>query len=213
MRIAIINEVSACDKNKDILMALSGRGYDIYNIGMTQPEETPALSYLHTGLMTALVLNTDMVDFVVGGCGTGQGYLNSIMQYPGVFAGHILTSLDAWLFRQINGGNAISLALNQGYGWAADVNLRFIFDTIFSVESGRGYPEHRREAQQESRIMLNEISKITHRSLAEIIEKMPNKIINTILSFPAFKEFFKFEQIVDDEIKQALLNRSAKVNH
>ena len=29
--------------------------------------------------------------------------------------------------------------LNQGYGWAADVNLRFIFDRIFSVESGAGY--------------------------------------------------------------------------
>ena len=56
------------------------------------------------------------------------------MQYPGVFCGHIMTPLDAWLFRQINGGNCISLALNQGYGWAADVNLKFIFDRFFSVE-------------------------------------------------------------------------------
>lgn len=54
----------------------------------------PELSYRHTGLMTAILLNLKRVDFVVGGCGTGQGYLNSAMQYPGVFCGHILNDLD-----------------------------------------------------------------------------------------------------------------------
>jgi ribose 5-phosphate isomerase RpiB len=44
--------------------------------------------------MTAILLNLKRVDFVVGGCGTGQGYLNSAMQYPGVFCGHILNDLD-----------------------------------------------------------------------------------------------------------------------
>ena len=120
----------------------------------------------HTGLMSALLLYLKRVDFVVGGCGTGQGYLNAVMQYPGVFCGHILNALDAWLFTQINGGNCISLALNQGYGWAADINLRFIFDRIFSAESGSGYPAHRREPQQEARLELERISSLTHRSFA-----------------------------------------------
>jgi hypothetical protein len=33
----------------------------------------------------------EAVDFVVGGCGTGLGYLNAVMQYPGVVCGHLLS--------------------------------------------------------------------------------------------------------------------------
>ena len=135
---------------------------------MTKNGAKPELMYTHTGLMTAILLHLKRVDFVVGGCGTGQGYLHSAMQYPGVFCGHILNALDAWLFTQINGGNCISLALNQGYGWAADVNLRFIFDRIFSVESGCGYPRHRQASQRESRETLEGVSRLTHRPFGEI---------------------------------------------
>jgi len=84
------------------------------------------------------------------------------MRYPGVFCGHILTALDAWLFTQINGDNCISLALNQGYGWADDISLRFIFDRIFSVEQGCGNPPHRKEPQQAARQALEEISSLVH---------------------------------------------------
>ena len=107
---------------------------------MKKGGEPPELQYIQTGLLTGLLLHLKRVDLVVGGCGTGQGYLNSAMQYPGVCCGHILTTLDAWLFAQINDGNCMSLMLNQGYGWAGDVNLRMIFDAYFSVERGRGYP-------------------------------------------------------------------------
>jgi ribose 5-phosphate isomerase RpiB len=128
MRIAVINETSAADRNADILAALQGRGHEVINAGMRKNFEPPELQYIQTGLMTALLLNTGRVDLVVGGCGTGQGFMMSASQYPGVLCGHILTPLDAWLFAQINNGNCISLALNQGYGWAGDVNLRHIFD-------------------------------------------------------------------------------------
>ena len=110
MRIAVINETSAADRNADILAALDGRGHTVINAGMVKTGAKPELTYIHTGLLAALLLNTGRADFVVGGCGTGQGFLNAAMQYPGVFCGHILTSLDAWLFAQINGGNCISLA-------------------------------------------------------------------------------------------------------
>jgi len=126
MKIAVINETSAGDKNKDIIAALDAFDHEIFNVGMRKTGGDPELAYIDTGLLGALLLNTKRVDFVIGGCGTGQGFLNSVMQYPGVFCGHILNPLDAWLFVQINGGNCISLALNQGYGWAGDVNLKFI---------------------------------------------------------------------------------------
>lgn len=207
MRIAVINETSAADRNADILAALEGRGHTIINAGMTQNYAKPELSYIHTGLLSAILLNLKRVDFVVGGCGTGQGYLNSVMQYPGVFCGHIINSLDAWLFTQINGGNCISLMLNQGYGWAADVNLRFIFDRIFSVESGAGYPPHRKEPQQQSRQILCQVSAMTHRSMAEIIATLPEEIVRPTLDYPGVKELIDADSIEDETFRAALLKR------
>jgi ribose 5-phosphate isomerase RpiB len=209
MKIAVINETSAADRNADILAALGGRGLTIINAGMTKNFAKPELTYIHTGLLSAILLNLKRVDFVVGGCGTGQGFLTSVMQYPGVFCGHIVNSLDAWLFTQINGGNCISLMLNQGYGWAADVNLRFIFDRIFSVESGAGYPPHRQESQRQSRQILSQISTMTHCSLAEIIATFPDDIVNPTLEYPGVKGLIDADSIEDAALKTAFLKRMA----
>lgn len=207
MRIAVINETSAADRNADILAALEGRGHTIINAGMVRNGAKPELTYIHTGLYAAMLLNLDRVDFVVGGCGTGQGFLNAVMQYPGVVCGHILNSLDAWLFAQINGGNCISLALNQGYGWAADVNLRFIFDRLFSVEPGGGYPPHRRESQQESRRILASVSAATHRPFAEIIALLPDSVIKPVLEFPGAAALIDVDSIADADLRAALRQR------
>jgi len=188
MKIAIINETSAADRNGDIVAALDNRGFEIFNIGMKKSGEQPELQYIHTGLMSAILLNTGIVDFVVGGCGTGIGYMNSVMQYPGIVCGLIHSPLDAWLFAQINAGNCISLALNQGYGWASNVNLRFIFDQFFGVEHGKGYPDHRREPQTESRELLKTISTVTHKSMIEIIETLPQPIVKTIVKYPGLMD-------------------------
>ena len=207
MKIAVINETSAADKNADILAALEGRGHEIINAGMTKNGAKPELQYIHTGLMTAILLHLKRVDFVVGGCGTGQGYLNSVMQYPGMFCGHILNALDAWLFTQINGGNCISLALNQGYGWAGDVNLTFIFDRLFSVEWGCGYPAHRKEPQTASRLKLEEISTLTHRPFAEIIETLPDDVVVPALEYPGIKELIDVDTIEDQALRASLQKR------
>ncbi len=207
MRIAVINETSAADRNADIMAALEGRGHTIINAGMVKNGAKPELTYIHTGLMSAILLNLGRVDFVVGGCGTGQGFLNSAMQYPGVFCGHIVNSLDAWLFAQINGGNCISLALNQGYGWAADVNLRFIFDRLFSVESGAGYPAHRKESQQQSRQLLADISRMAHQPLAGIVAALPDSVLRPVLEYPGFRELLDVPAIQDGELRSAFQQR------
>ena len=204
MKIAIINETSAADKNKDILAALRGRGHTIINAGMIESGAQPELTYIHTGFISALLLNAKRADFVVGGCGTGQGYLNSVMQYPNVFCGLIANPLDAWLFTQINGGNCISLPLNFGYGWAGDVNLQFVFDKIFSVEPGCGYPAHRKESQKNSRLALKNISAKTHFSFARIIETLGEEMVRQALFYPGIKELLDVDSVEDVELKKAL---------
>lgn len=207
MRIAVVNETSAADRNADILAALANRGYEVLNVGMTRSGAQPELQYTHTGFISALLLNLKRVDYVVGGCGTGQGYLNSVLQYPGVVCGLILDPVDAWLFAQINGGNCISLALNKGYGWAGDVNLRFIFDRLFSVERGSGYPPHRREAQRASIRTLEAISQATHRSLAEIVAALPDNVFWPAVEYPGVLDIIDLPSITDLTLKEALLRR------
>jgi ribose 5-phosphate isomerase RpiB len=204
MKIAVINEISAADKNADILKALEGRGHEILNLGNTKGTDTPGLLYIHTGLMSALLLNLKAVDFVIGGCGTGLGYLNAVMQYPGVFCGHLLGPLDAFLFARINAGNCVSLALNQGYGWAGDVNLKMIFDALFTPDTGSGYPAHRAEPQRQARQLLEQISKATHHSMAEILPSLPKEVVQPAFNFPAFRPVLEQAAAADPGMRSVL---------
>ncbi len=208
MRIAIVNETSAADRNVDISAALDGRGHTIINAGMVKSGAQPELQYIHTGFISALLLNLKRVDIVVGGCGTGIGYMNAVMQYPNVFCGLIHSPLDAWLFAQINDGNCISLALHQGYGWASDVNLRFIFDKYFSVEHGCGYPAHRKEPQEKSRQNLRKISTAAHHGMAEIIDRLPVDVVKPALEFPGIKELLDVSHIEEPAMRKVLLKYS-----
>ena len=207
MRIAIINETSAADRHADIFAALDGRGHTVITAGMTQSGSSPELTYIHTGLLSALLLNSGRVDLVVGGCGTGQGYLNAVMLYPKITCGHLLQPLDAWLFAQINDGNCISLALNQGYGWGSNVNLRMIFDAYFSVTPGGGYPPAREISQRESRGRLAKLSLQTHRSMAEIVASIDDEILRPALCFPGIWELLDVKTLADNELSQALAAR------
>ncbi|NCA91655.1 ribose-5-phosphate isomerase [bacterium] len=192
MKIAVINEVSARDKNPYILSAIKKCGIEVVNVGMTEKDTAEnGLTYIHTGLMAGILLNLGAVDFAVGGCGTGQGFLLSAMQYPEVFCGLIDNPLDAWLFSQINGGNCISLALNKGFGWAGDKNLENIFEKLFEDEFGRGYPKERSESQRLSRMTLKNISISVHKPMEEILNNMDKSILNTVFAHAPFVELIK----------------------
>lgn len=207
MNIGIVSETSAGDRNVDLVAALEGRGHTLINAGMKRGGQDPQLTYVHTGLMAGLLLATKRADLVVGGCGTGIGFMLSANQYPGVFCGLTPTAPEAWLFSQINGGNCISLPLNYGYGWAADVNLRFIFDRYFSVTSGAGYPEHRKASQEESRKSLERVNRAVHRSWPEVITALDRSVIVPVLRFPGFLDILDPGTVGDTEIGEALRAR------
>jgi ribose 5-phosphate isomerase RpiB len=207
MTIAVVNETSAGDKNKDVVSALENRGHKIINAGMKEKGGTPELTYIHTGFLSALLINGGIADFIIGGCGTGQGFINSVMQYPGMFCGLIQVPTDAFLFAKINGGNCVSLALNFGYGWAGDVNLNFIFDRLFAQEFGSGYPEHRKKSQGESREMLTSISTDTHKPFHQIVEDLPDTVVKPVLTFPGVKDILNMDKLKDDKLREALKKR------
>lgn len=199
MKIAVVTEASTVDKNKDVLEALKGFGHEVINAGMKNVKDEPALTYLDTSIISAILLKLNVVDFVVGGCGTGQGYFNSILQFPGISCGLILDPVDAWLFAQVNAGNSISLCLNKGYGLGGIINLKFIFEKLFSVEFGIGYPEHRKAPQKETREALAKLSEKNHKPFDVIIEEMDASVIKRALTFPGIRQII--ENAPDDNLK------------
>jgi ribose 5-phosphate isomerase RpiB len=209
VRIAVVTEVSTLGRNADVVAALQGRGHDVANVGMRVGATEPELTYINTGFLAALLLATGRADFVVGGCGTGQGFLMSVSQYPGVACGHVVTPLDAWLFAQINAGNCISLALNQGYGWAAGENLRMVFDELFRVEAGAGYPPARRDSQRESRAVLAEVRHAAHRPVADVVRGLPERVLAPVLARDDVWDALDVDRLADASLAEALRRRRA----
>ena len=192
MKIAVITEGSTRARNEEVVKAFDGLGHEIFNLGMRNAEGEPDLTYMETGFMSALLLNLNAVDFVVGGCGTGQGYMNSVLQYPGTACGLLLDQVDAFLFSQVNAGNCVSLSLNKGYGnLGGGMNLSFLFRELFSNAWGQGYPPARKEIQIGARKRLAKLSLDTHKTMAEILSVMDKEVLGRALSFPGFIDFVK----------------------
>ena len=160
MKIALMMENSQAAKNatvwKELQNVAQPLGHQVFNVGMSDEQEHH-LTYIHLGLMASVLLNSKAVDFVVAGCGTGQGALVSLNLHPGVVCGYCIDPADAYLFAQINNGNALSLPFAKGFGWGAELNLRFIFEKAFTGEKGLGYPPERKEPQVRNAGILNEV--------------------------------------------------------
>ena len=147
MRIALINENSQAAKNSIIVNALKKvvepMGHEVVNFGMYSADDADQLTYVQNGILAAVILNGGVVDYVITGCGTGEGAMLALNSFPGVICGHVETPLDAYTFAQINDGNAISIPFALGFGWGGDLNLEYIFEKLFCEESGQGYPRER----------------------------------------------------------------------
>ena len=130
MRIALINENSQAAKNEIIFNALKKvadeKGYEVDNYGMYSADDKASLTYVQNGILAATLLNSGAADFVVTGCGTGEGAMLALNSFPNVICGHVATPLDAYTFAQINDGNAIAIPFALGFGWGGDLNLHLL---------------------------------------------------------------------------------------
>ena len=140
MKIALIMENSQAAKNEIVYNTLKKTveplGHTVDNYGMFDGNDK-SLTYVQNGLLAGILLNSGACDFVVTGCGTGMGAMLALNSFPSVSCGLIIDPTDAFLFGQINDGNAISLPYAKGFGWAAEVNLAYIFEKLFTGERGR----------------------------------------------------------------------------
>ncbi len=212
MKIAMINEFSQSAKNDLVLSVLKEvvepMGHTVYNTGMNTAEaplqlgEPGYLTYLNIGVQAALLLNSGAADFVVTGCGTGQGALMACNMMPGVVCGYCIEPSDAYLFLQINNGNALSIPYAKGFGWGADVNLKNIFTIAFGSPKGMGYPNEpgRKESQNRNAAKLVEVKAAVAKPLVEALSAMDQDIVRKSLT-PRFLECF-FEGCKDEELRK-----------
>ncbi|OCG10276.1 hypothetical protein A9G13_00620 [Gilliamella sp. wkB178] len=194
MKIALMNEFSQAAKNPIIFEKLNlvatQQNHIVFNVGM-KSDNDHYLTYIHLGIMASLLLNSKAVDFVITGCGTGQGALMSLNAYPGVVCGYCIEPTDAFLFAQINNGNALSIPFAKGFGWGAELNLQNIFEKAFSGEKGQGYPPERKESQNKNAEILFDIKqKIVSRSYSEILSSLDSAMVKQAFSGELFQKCF-----------------------
>ena len=100
MRIALINEDSQADKNKliaETLCAVADKyGNTVDNYGMYAETDPHQINYIQVGVIASVILETGMADFVVTGCGTGQGAMISCNAF--LFFGNGMPAVAATRF-------------------------------------------------------------------------------------------------------------------
>ena len=80
MKIALINENSQAAKNGIIETALKKvvepMGHEVVNYGMYAADDAAQLTYVQCGILAAILLNSGAADYVITGCGTGEGAMH-----------------------------------------------------------------------------------------------------------------------------------------
>ena len=207
MKIALINENSQAAKNEVICNALKKvvepMGHEVFNYGMYTADDECQLTYVQAGILAAVLLNSKAADYVITGCGTGEGAMLACNSFPGVICGHVEDPLDAYTFAQINDGNAIAIPFAKGYGWGGDLNLEYIFEKLYVEESGQGYPRERAVPEQRNKKILDGVREISFRKLTDILKELDPDLVRGALSGEKFKKYF-FANCQDDEIAAAV---------
>lgn len=194
MKIALITENSQAAKNSVIYEALvdvaEPLGHQVFNYGMYAAEDEASLTYIMNGLLAGVLLNSGAADFVVTGCGTGMGSMLACNAMPGVFCGLLIDPTDAFLFGQINDGNAISMPYAKGFGWAAELNLRDVYVKLFTGERGLGYPKERAEIMRNNRGILKDLKAATCKDMLTVLKSVDQDLLKAAIAGARFAEYF-----------------------
>ena len=204
MRIALINENSQAAKNSIIEASLrkvvEPMGFEVRNYGMYAADDEAQLTYVQNGILAATLLNAGACDYVITGCGTGEGAMLALNSFPGVICGHVATPLDAYTFAQINDGNAISLPFALGFGWGGDLNLEYIFEKLFCEPSGGGYPKERAVPEQRNKKILDGVKLVTYKTMEEILPALDQELVKGAFAGKNCREDF-FADATDEKLK------------
>ena len=205
MKIALINENSQAAKNAVILAALekvvAPMGHTVDNYGMYAADDAAQLTYVQCGILGAILLNSGAADFVITGCGTGEGAMLAMNSFPGVICGHVEDPVDAYTFAHVNDGNAVAMPFAKGFGWGGELNLEYVFEKRFGFGHGQGYPPERVEPEMRNKRILDEVRLKTMRPLLECLPQLDEALVKGAVAGEHFEELF-FKKCKDAAIAE-----------
>ncbi len=183
MRIGVIQASSQAGKNEMIFRAVQeyAAGSEVINFGC-RGDEAEQYSYPEIALLAGMLLAGKAVDFIVTGCSSGQGMMLACNSFPGVLCGYAPTPKDAYLFAQINHGNAVSLPLGEEYTWAGRDNLEQTIRKLFSEPFGQGYPKSESSRKLADTALLKEIRTRSQTDVIRFLNSLDPQLIRRILS-------------------------------
>ena len=182
MKIGIIQASSQAGKNKLIFDAVKKYAAvsEIINFGCAE-DEPDRYSYIEISVLAGMLLSSGAVDFIVTGCSSGQGMMLACNSFPGVLCGYAPTPMDAYLFAQINNGNAVSLPLGEEYTWAGYKNFDATVARLFSEPFGQGYPRGEAARKLRDTELLKQIRRSSQRTAVELLESLDGDFVRSIL--------------------------------
>ena len=208
MKIALIIENSQAAKSDIVHTALTNvvepPGHKVHHYGMYTAEDDARLTYPMNGLLTGILLNSGAADFVITGCGTGMGSMLACNAMPGVFCGLVIDPTDAFLFGQINDGNAMSMPYAKGFGWAAELNLEDCYRKLFEHERGVGYPKERAAIMAKNRGILADLKAASCRDMLGVLQTVDQDLLRAAIAGERFAELFyphAQDQAISDYLK------------
>jgi len=183
MKIGIIQASSQNDKNALLFETVRKYACDaeVINFGCNESEDA-SFSYIEISVMIGLLLASGSVDFIVTGCSSGQGMMLACNSMPGVLCGYIPSPEDAYLFAQINNGNAVSLPLGEEYSWRGYDNFDLTLKKLFSEPFGQGYPKSEAERKLKDTRLLKDIRKKSQIGFNELFESLDDDMIRKVLT-------------------------------
>ena len=194
MKIALINENSQAAKNGIIEAALKKvvepMGHEVVNYGMYAADDAAQLTYVQCGILAAILLNSGAADYVITGCGTGEGAMLACNSFPNVLCGHVADPLDAYTFAQVNDGNCVAMPFALKNGWGQELNLEYTFEKLFGFGSGNGYPAERVVPEQRNKKILDGVRAVTLRPMVEVLGEMDQELVRGALAGEHFQEYF-----------------------
>ena len=186
MKIALINENSQAAKNGIIEAALKKvvepMGHEVVNYGMYAADDAAQLTYVQCGILAAILLNSGAADYVITGCGTGEGAMLALNSFPGVICGHV---------------EAMPFA--KGFGWGGELNLEYCFEKLFGFGHGQGYPKERVEPEQRNKKILDGVRAATFKPLIECLKSIDQDLLKGAIAGEKFSELF-FASCKDEEL-------------
>lgn len=205
MKIAVINENSQAAKNDLIVSSLKKvvepMGHTVHNYGMYTADDAAQLTYVQVGILGAVLLNSGAADYIITGCGTGEGAMLAMNSFPGVLCGHVEDPVDAYTFAHVNDGNAIALPFAKGFGWGGELNLEYIFEKLFGFGHGQGYPKERVVPEQRNKKILDGVRAVTLRPIIECLQGIDQELVKGAFAGEHFKELF-FENCQNEKIAE-----------